>query len=541
MDFKKERKKDTKEVLNSPARQRIIIGGPGTGKSHLFKEVIEKKVNEGKTNFLAITFLGRLADNLADDLAGLADTTTLHGFALRILKRDSKLSDWNYCPNIKKIIKEDLEILGITEWSIADENYKKRSSFYKAFGDDDVIYYVIKYLEKNPEAIPKFDLILIDEFQDFTEIEAKFIEILASKNEVLIVGDDDQALYIFRDASPKHIREKFLKEREGVSKHVLRFCSRCPETIIRAYHSIINSEDFKMLETSRLDKEYICYLPEKEEDSRLNPKIIILKNIPPGGIASVIQRELEQILKEQKIKTVLVIGEPTKTAKTREQTFNLLKRYGFKNVRLIKEKEFFKKDFYTAYNLLAEDLDSDLGWRILSQQLAEDLSDQLKEIFLTGEKSIADILPGDFVSKHRGNIKTFKILKSNEKGRIRNLSDQDIDLLEKAIVNKKIQKRDIIRKEINKINKSIKRPIQNLEISVGSTLGAKGLSADVTFLIGFDQGIFPKEEDPKLSEFYQMIVALTRARKRLYCINTINKEISKFVDYLGEDNFIIVN
>jgi superfamily I DNA/RNA helicase len=541
MDIEQQRKEDTEKILNSNSKQRVVIGGPGTGKSYLFKEAIQKKVNEGKTNFLAITFVGRLADNLADDLAGLANTRTLHGFALSILKKDKKLNDWNFYPKMFEIIEEDLEILGVSDWSVADPDYKKRSLFYKAFGNDDVVSYVVKYLKNNPEKIPQYDLILIDEFQDFTEIEAKFIEILASKNEIIIVGDDDQALYIFRDASPKHIREKFLSEEKDVSKHILRFCSRCPETLTKAFHTITNSDDFNALETSRLNKEYLCYLPDKEKDTRLNPKILIHKDVPPAAIANVVRRELEKILEQQKVKSVLIIGEPTTTRETQKQTLNLLKRYGFKNVQLIKKTNFFKLDNYAAYKLITEDKNSNLGWRILSDQLKDDLTDQLKEVLLSSDKLVVDVLPEGFVSNHRSKIKIFKVLKGNNKSRIRSITDEDIDLLEEAIVKEKIQKRNIIKREINRENDIIGRPLQNLEISIGSILGAKGLSADVVFLIGFDQGRFPIEETPELAEFYQMIVALTRARKRLYCINTINRELSKFVDYFGEDNFEIVN
>jgi superfamily I DNA/RNA helicase len=177
----------------------------------------------------------------------------------------------------------------------------------------------------------------------------------------------------------------------------------------------------------------------------------------------------------------------------------------------------------------------------LSDQLKDDLTDQLKEVLLSSDKLVVDVLPEGFVSNHRSKIKIFKVLKGNNKSRIRSITDEDIDLLEEAIVKEKIQKRNIIKREINRENDIIGRPLQNLEISIGSILGAKGLSADVVFLIGFDQGRFPIEETPELAEFYQMIVALTRARKRLYCINTINRELSKFVDYFGEDNFEIVN
>jgi superfamily I DNA/RNA helicase len=58
------------------------------------------------------------------------------------------------------------------------------------------------------------------------------------------------------------------------------------------------------------------------------------------------------------------------------------------------------------------------------------------------------------------------------------------------------------------------------------------LGADVVFLIGFDQGRFPTKEDASEAEIYQMLVAVTRAKKRLYLINTVGRAISIFTHHI---------
>ncbi|MBF8302885.1 MAG: helicase II/ATP-dependent helicase PcrA, partial [Candidatus Dadabacteria bacterium] len=84
-EFWEELNLHTQKIIESDSDKKLIIAGPGTGKSYLFQEAIKKSRSEGKKNFLAITFIGKLGDFLADDLAGLAQTMTLHAFARKFV------------------------------------------------------------------------------------------------------------------------------------------------------------------------------------------------------------------------------------------------------------------------------------------------------------------------------------------------------------------------------------------------------------------------------------------------------------------------
>ena len=81
----------------------------------------------------------------------------------------------------------------------------------------------------------------------------------------------------------------------------------------------------------------------------------------------------------------------------------------------------------------------------------------------------------------------------------------------------------------------LSRPLANLSITVCNILGAKGLSADIVFLIGFDEGKFPMKKVIDDNEIYQFLVALTRARKRIYLINTMGSGVSQFANSLDKD------
>jgi hypothetical protein len=118
IDFERERASDVARIKDSPHPRKVIVAGPGTGKSHLFAELIKQKRADGKRNFLAITFIGKLGDALADDLCGLAQTTTMHGFARSFVLQHC--SSWNYYPRMYELIAEDLKADVISSFAIGD-------------------------------------------------------------------------------------------------------------------------------------------------------------------------------------------------------------------------------------------------------------------------------------------------------------------------------------------------------------------------------------------------------------------------------------
>ena len=80
-------------------------------------------------------------------------------------------------------------------------------------------------------SVPTYELVLIDEFQDFNRLEASVIDIFSEKNSIVVAGDDDQALYSqLRSASWDHIRERYESGHYEVFE--LPFCMRCPEVIV---------------------------------------------------------------------------------------------------------------------------------------------------------------------------------------------------------------------------------------------------------------------------------------------------------------------
>jgi superfamily I DNA/RNA helicase len=551
---KTERSADLQRIKDSPHPKKVVVAGPGTGKSYLFGELIKKKRSEGKTNFLAITFIGKLGDALADDLCGMARTTTMHSFARSFVLEQAK--GWNYYPRMRELIAEDLKADGVEDSEIGDKDYIRKTKYYQAVGDDDVVHYAVRICRKDPAKIPIFDLILIDEYQDFNAIESEFVDLLAQKNEIVIVGDDDQALYAFKGSSPAFIRLKYDSSNTEWESFTLRFCSRCTEVIIKAFHSLVTA--FGLTNPTevdpakkRINKEFICYMPEgepdsKHRDSKANPNIHLITNCPVGMIAYKIRDELKTVIDTQKIKDVLIIGEGRSCEALLKTIAQQLKNYGFRNVDHRGNSGIISvhQKFVDAYKFLAKDESSVLGWRILGnpadpKQKAAHLSNaETLNTIITGTPSTLDKLKCTDISLLEEEIEDWNSLSVPKA-----VTNDDLRAGETA--DRRAQDRDVRKRvliqELKRGNLHLPRPLCNLEITVCNILSSKGLGADVVFLIGFDQGKFPSKQDPTGSEIYQMLVAMTRAKKRIYLINTISKKISTFIDGLDKTTVVVDN
>jgi hypothetical protein len=150
--------------------------------------------------------------------------------------------------------------------------YLARGDYYDAVDFDDSVYRVYDGLASGRVAPESYELVLIDEYQDFNALEAGVIEALGERNRIVVAGDDDQALYSqFRDASWDYIRQ--LEKEHGYDVFELPFCMRCPKVIVDAVADIIKEARRQNRLEGRIDKPYKHYSPLKGADSAKYPKI----------------------------------------------------------------------------------------------------------------------------------------------------------------------------------------------------------------------------------------------------------------------------
>lgn len=213
-------------IVNSAATKRLMVSGPGTGKSFTFRKALAKAIEEaGGGKGLALTFIRNLVADLEKDLGDLADVFTFHGYCKYLMHSHdvAGLAAGDYHPPLLELVVEDAKLTDgrtLTADEINEHLHNldtsddvihvalTRADYYSAVSHNDVVYRVLRHFESSPETIPEYPLVVVDEFQDFSLLETKFIELLGSKSPVLIAGDDDQALYVnLKYASPDFIRE----------------------------------------------------------------------------------------------------------------------------------------------------------------------------------------------------------------------------------------------------------------------------------------------------------------------------------------------
>ena len=130
--------------------------------------------------------------------------------------KKSLISTKPYIEAIINIIKKfDIEFL----------KYKKENNIYTF---SDIALMSIRILKENPsikeELKNSFDEIMVDEYQDTSDIQEEFINLIANNN-VYMVGDIKQSIYRFRHANPYIFRNKYdlySKEDGGIKIDLLK-------------------------------------------------------------------------------------------------------------------------------------------------------------------------------------------------------------------------------------------------------------------------------------------------------------------------------
>lgn len=242
------------KIIESSSPKKVVVAGPGTGKTFLFKKVIE-----GKKNALTLTFVNALVQDLSLDLYGMSDVKTLHSFARGALRKITG-NEVKIFSKFSAVLGKDAEILlgqSIDLDSIfynMQENehiefYKNRKDYYDGYyAYSYLIYDLVKSFQKQRDKLPSYDYVLVDEYQDFNESEITLIELLSEKSPVLIAGDDDQALYEeLKSASAKHIRQKFSDDCMDYESFTLPYCRRSTRVIVEAVNDIISVATKKTL------------------------------------------------------------------------------------------------------------------------------------------------------------------------------------------------------------------------------------------------------------------------------------------------------
>jgi DNA helicase-2/ATP-dependent DNA helicase PcrA len=173
--------------------------------------------------------------------------------------KDNKLSKYKKSGNTE----DSLEADRIKELANAYHTYNKLllENNYLDFGD--LIVYTLKLLTERPNILKyyqkKFKYIMVDEFQDTNWAQYELVKLLASpKNNLVVVGDDDQAIYKFRGASLSNIMQ-FKDDYKKATELVLTENYRSRQDILDcAYKFIQNNNPNRLEEKLKINKRLVA-------------------------------------------------------------------------------------------------------------------------------------------------------------------------------------------------------------------------------------------------------------------------------------------
>ena len=527
-------------ILNSTHPKRIIVAGAGAGKTTVFKKVLEKLPASAPENRLVMTFIGGLKRDLEKELSDHARTYTFHGYCLGLLKQNPGVrvavgltEAVAYVPRLGNIVKRDWTIINESDAPkfvpklrnlIAGpevEFFLARGRYYDAVGYDDSVGHIQSAFAESPADIPRYDVVIVDEFQDFNRAEVQIIDQLSSVSNVVIAGDDDQALYgRLRDASEDFIRE-FYARTDYVAFN-LPFCMRCSSAIVEATTDIIANAHSKGLLGARIDKRFEPFPPAKVAVDAACPKIKVVKTsvqTPRSNyfgkyileqIATITPAEITES-HEKGFPTVLIIG--GKPYAEQVKTFleeNAIIVETKPQAEIAMDEPFTRDDGLTE---LKNRDNSNLGWRILlGIDQPAGYNEWIKET--SNGTPLAELLSGEYRTGVEAEVASWE--------------PEEVD-------------------EIEAVSPASDKPTIRLTTFEGS----KGMSAQRVFILGLQEGGLPyNAANIKPIEVRRMIVALTRTRRQCYLLlpttlfgrnGRTTKRQSIFVDWIRASRKEVIN
>lgn len=541
--IKRERQEHVDKVVQSPSRKKIVVAGPGTGKTYLFKTILE-----GKENTLTLTFVNALVEDLSLELCGVSDVRTLHSFARSVLKKVTQESIKIF-PKVPQVIQEDARVLlneNIDFECLFDNRddgnkhlqfYKNRKNYYGHYGFSEIVFEAVKHFENDDDAIPVYEQVVVDEFQDFNALEVSLIDLLAKKSPVLIVGDDDQALYeSLRSASAKHIRQRCCDSTCGYEAFSLPYCSRCTRVIVEAVNDIITGATQNGYLSGRSSKPFTYFHDEtKDRDSDKNPQLIYTQRFATQ-IPWFIQQRIEDIAKQVRDKFSVLIISPTKTQC--KATVDALQKKGFQSVHFMEKKGKEDPTLLDGLKLLLQAKREcnrcNLGWRIAAKAILNDADFEtvLKLADKEAGKSFSELIQPDKKREVTQMLTTLRAVRDGKRPDDAKLAE----LLKKVDLDAYEMATDCLKDEIRSGLWPDSNPgIRKTPITVTTIQSSKGLAADYVFITYFDDRYFIKHED-KISdqEICNFLVALTRARRGVFLISSDTKRTPVFLKWIDE-------
>ncbi len=356
----------------------LVLAGAGSGKTRVITHRIARLIcvhGVNASSILALTFTNKAASEMKQRIETLLETPvaklwigTFHSMMARILRRfpekigyrknftildtsaqetlmkqifremgmqDSgafrpgdilqKISSMKSSLSSLKDFRHKGELLNeatLTELYTRYEDLKRQNN---TMDFDDLLTKTVDLFEQNPDILnlyqQHFSYILVDEYQDTNPAQFRLIELLAQpKQNVFVVGDDDQSIYAFRGADMRIIlsfEQQFPKAKVVKLEQNYRSTKR----ILDAANAVISrnkKRKAKALWTSGMEGDLIRYV--LNDDQIQEGKVVadrirqaMDEGVDPSQIAvlyrqNALTRHMEKVLKRAEIPYRILSG-----------------------------------------------------------------------------------------------------------------------------------------------------------------------------------------------------------------------------------------
>ncbi|HUB93286.1 MAG TPA: ATP-dependent helicase [Verrucomicrobiae bacterium] len=220
-------------AVEASDREVLIIAGPGTGKTKTLTARIAYVLENGAkpNDIVALTFTNkaaremreRLADLLRDDTR-LPKICTFHALGADLLQRSGDtrplikpaeqqelIRGLSRPQEFKNITLRELTLLiscakasrnGPVNEAIAGllEQYEEALASHGCYDFDDLLIKAVERLRSSIDKRLSYMYVLVDEFQDTSELQYELLKLLSSGGRVFAIGDPNQSIYSFRGA-----------------------------------------------------------------------------------------------------------------------------------------------------------------------------------------------------------------------------------------------------------------------------------------------------------------------------------------------------
>jgi len=475
---------------------KILLAGPGTGKTSKIKSLVQGK-GDG-TNVLILSFTNATVDDLLKKLADTGVTEkncmTLHKFAVK----------FNHDKSRHVLLNKEIEELEQIAKSTAIA-FDDLCDFLTCTTFNQMIDRFVSYAKANEtylkEKLKNYTMLIIDEYQDFNPYEQALLDILISNiSDSYVLGDDDQCIYDFKDASTDKIIAFYNDTGNKKLDHEHK-CHRCPDKVVHHASILIKKN------TKRVDKQW--------EKSGKPGELIYKQLISFADVAEYVSNEVKKITEANPTESVIILS-PVKFAVS--EIVKKLDEAGIKHTNYFLEKipEDMVTDAWKIKVLFGNFKYSNLiflGYKCLQnrkkfyallkaqfekgknfEELAELLSSRLPEEMKRTYSNIEEALQTE-------EFKKFAELYAKAKGQT---EDEKLENLFRAIED-----------------------VADENIKVMSIYKSKGLEAEHVFMIGLIEGIIPNKKkglDSLESQRRLFYVGMTRTRQNLHLLSNIKVE-----------------